>query len=419
MPNRTSEIRIDLWVPEPEPTRAFERLVSELRMLSARRGVRFDLRAGGAVRAVGPDGAERTLAVVKEWEPGRRASLEWSTFEWDPESPPLRTELEVIPADEGTRISFRCANWSASPHFRDADELLGWFASGVVRPLALSLGPEEMGDWVTDRGSRRPTGSRARQSYSEPIYHLPNFRLIRERLALTADDRLLEVGCGGGAFLREALASGCRAQAVDHSPEMVETALEVNREAVREGRLEVREADAASLPFADASSTCAVSTGVFHFLPDPDRALREIYRVLRPGGRLILFVGSKVLRGTPAAPEPVASRLRWYEDEELAELARHAGFTNVRVDRPDFVPYARAAGLPEEAIAFFASTPRGGQVLEARRPGDGVRATRRAGRGGAGTTPGRRGSAGIRSPIHRAPRPRRRSSRSPRPPRRT
>jgi hypothetical protein len=96
----------------------------------------------------------------------------------------------------------------------------------------------------------------------EPVYHRPNFRAILETLGLTADDYLLEVGCGGGAFLQEALRSGCRAAAVDHSADMVRLAREVNHDAIAEHRLEILEASADRLPFPDATFSCAVMTGV-------------------------------------------------------------------------------------------------------------------------------------------------------------
>jgi hypothetical protein len=53
--------------------------------------------------------------------------------------------------------------------------------------------------------------------------------------------------------------------------------------------------------------------------------------VLADGGRLALYTTSPALRGTPAAPEPLASHGHFYEDDELAGLAREAGFTNVAV----------------------------------------------------------------------------------------
>lgn len=230
--------------------------------------------------------------------------------------------------------------------------------------------PLGFGDWWTDRVARRPTGPAARKTYSDPVYHRPNFLLILERLHLTRDDRLLEVGCGGGAFLHDALASGCRAWALDHSPDMVRLAREQNRGAVEEKRVEIVEGDAHRLPFSDASCSCAVTTGSFAFWDRPAIALAEIRRVLEPGGRLVLFTGTKELRGTPAAPEPVASRAHWYEDEELVALARGAGFVEVRVDRPDMARAARQAGIPTEALAFFESGPPSGQILEARRAAD-------------------------------------------------
>ena len=62
---------------------------------------------------------------------------------------------------------------------------------------------------------------------------------------------------------------------------------------------------------------CALKTGPFRFLPDPLKAMREEARVLAPGGRFVLFTWSKLLRGTSAVPEPIASRIRFYEGEDL------------------------------------------------------------------------------------------------------
>ena len=178
--------------------------------------------------------------------------------------------------------------------------------------------------------------------------------MILAELALTPDDYLVEVGCGGGVLLKDALLSGCRAAAVDHSPDMVRLAREVNHHAVAEGRLEVRHANADSLPFPDATFTCAAMTGVLGFLPDPVAALREMRRVLSSGGRVVVLGSDPSERGTPASPEPMASRLRFYEDDELKRLAEAAGFESAQVVRRDLEPFARQAGVPEEHLALFA-----------------------------------------------------------------
>ena len=147
---------------------------------------------------------------------------------------------------------------------------------------------------------------------------------------------------------------------------MVQVAREENREAIRDGRLGVVHAEADRIPFAHARFTCAATMNVFGFLDDPVAALSEILRVLRPGGRLLLFTISRDLIGTPAAPEPVASRFHFYEDAELRRLALEAGFTEARVERPDLEPHARAAGLTEEEVLHFRGE-RGAQLLTARK----------------------------------------------------
>jgi ubiquinone/menaquinone biosynthesis C-methylase UbiE len=191
---------------------------------------------------------------------------------------------------------------------------------------------KRLGDWVTDRRARRPSGRRAREIYGAPDVHEQMRCAVLEALELGPDDRLLEIGCGGGMLLRNALTAGCTAAAIDHSAEMVSLACETNAGALSAGRLEVVQADAARLPFEDASFTRIAMVVVFLFLPDPSAVLRECHRVLRPVGRLALCTIPPELKGHPhAAPEPMASRGHFYTDAELQALAHEAGFARATV----------------------------------------------------------------------------------------
>lgn len=345
-PVATIRISMDLGL---DPAAAFEVLVEDLGAALERAGLRFEPGAEGRVLEGGA-----TVGTVVSWEPGERMALRWRPADWDTDE--TEVELRLEPRDGGTTVVLEHRGWGRL--MGDPGELAGWFAGEVAAPLLRSTAPRAFGDWLTDRRARRPWGGQSRAVYRDPLYHYPNFRVILAELALTADDRLLEVGCGGGALLRQALRSGCRAAAVDHSPDMVRLARETNRDAVAAGRLEVTEADAAALPFPDAAFTCAVMTGVLGFLPDPVAVLAEIRRVLRPGGRFVGLGSDPELRGTPAAPEPMASRLRFYDDEQLAALARSAGFDEVEVARRDLEPFAREAGVPEEHVPLFAGVTR-------------------------------------------------------------
>jgi ubiquinone/menaquinone biosynthesis C-methylase UbiE len=235
----------------------------------------------------------------------------------------------------------------------DPAEHVGWLADAAMAPLLRASAPAALGDWLTDRRARRPSGVWARATYRDPLYHWPNFRVILAELALTPADYLVEVGCGGGALLKEALKSGCRAAAVDHSADMVRLASEENHGAIAAGRLAVQQAVADHLPYPDDTFTHATMTGVFGFLSDPVAALRELRRVLALGGRLVVMGTESELRGTPAAPEPMASRLHFYDDDEFRALAVAAGFINARVERRDLEQHARASGVPEEALPLF------------------------------------------------------------------
>ena len=188
------------------------------------------------------------------------------------------------------------------------------------------LGEDGFDDWLTDRVARRPSGARAREVYGAADVHEWARRAILDALALGPDDDLLEIGCGGGLLLSEALSTGASATGVDHSEEMVVLASQ------RAPAADVMLAEAGNLPFADDTFTAVAMSVVFFFLDDPVGVLGECRRVLRRPGRLAVYTTAPELRGTPAAPEPIASRGHFYSDEELAQLARLAGFSEVAVE---------------------------------------------------------------------------------------
>lgn len=101
-----------------------------------------------------------------------------------------------------------------------------------------------------------------------------------DAVSSTAPRRVLEVGCGWGEFaarMRDEL--GADVVALDLSPRMVELA--------RERGVDAHVGDVQELPFPGGSFDCAVANWMLYHVPDIERGLAELARVLAPGGRLV------------------------------------------------------------------------------------------------------------------------------------
>lgn len=140
-------------------------------------------------------------------------------------------------------------------------------------------------------------------------------------------ERVLDVATGTGHAALAASRSGARVTGIDYVPAL----LDIARERAAAERLDVQlvEAPAEQLPFADGSFDVAVSAIGVMFAADHDRAASELVRVVRPGGRIVVaswtrsgFVGGILgIVGRHVAPPPGAqSPVRWGEEEVVAEL---------------------------------------------------------------------------------------------------
>lgn len=205
-------------------------------------------------------------------------------------------------------------------------------------------------------------------------------RVLDHAPGLPAAPRVLDVGCGPGvsAFeLAAALGPDAEVVGVDLADRMIALArAHHRRDFPHLARVRFQEADATRLPFAEGAFDLAVGHSFLYLVPDRPRVLAELYRVLAPGGRLILMepsahgslasaalsagaAWSEVLRTPSAAARFGTSMVLWrvagraagrMSPELVRELFPAAGFSSIEV-------HPTLAGLGLHAVASKPRAP--------------------------------------------------------------
>jgi ubiquinone/menaquinone biosynthesis C-methylase UbiE len=152
-------------------------------------------------------------------------------------------------------------------------------------------------------------------------------------------DRALELGCGTGFFLLNLIQSGIarRGSVTDLSPGMVKVATRNGQSLGLE--IDGRVADAEGIPYEDNTFDLVVGHAVLHHIPDVELSLREVLRVLRPGGRFV-FAGEPTTVGNSYAR--ALSTLTWRITTSATKLP---GLEGWRRPKAELDESSRAAAL--------------------------------------------------------------------------
>jgi ubiquinone/menaquinone biosynthesis C-methylase UbiE len=149
-------------------------------------------------------------------------------------------------------------------------------------------------------------------------------RLAADLAEVTADDRVVDVGCGPGAAARLAARRGADVIGVDPAPVMLKLARRLTHRAAPVSWVD---GSAEAIPVLDGAATVLWSISTVHHWRDVDAGLAEAYRVLAPGGRLLV-----IERHTRPGAKGLASH-GWTDDQvaRFTDQCRAAGFIDVRV----------------------------------------------------------------------------------------
>jgi len=146
---------------------------------------------------------------------------------------------------------------------------------------------------------------------------------------------MLDVGCGGGRTIQKlaAIASEGKVYGIDHSAASVAAARGANAQTIAEDRVDIQQGSVSDLPFPNNMFDVVTAVETHYYWPDLIADLREIRRVLKPGGRLVVIAETYKGRRFDAFFRPAMKLLRatYLSVSEHREMLSAAGYSGTAV----------------------------------------------------------------------------------------
>ena len=148
---------------------------------------------------------------------------------------------------------------------------------------------------------------------------------------------VLDIGCGGGGNIKrfaEIIEDG-KIYGIDYSETAISVSREVNKIYIENGNVEIYNASVSSLPFKDDFFNIVSGFETYYFWPDLPKDLKEIYRVLKPKGKLILvnegYLCSNEKKRKKAEKWSTLGQFHIHTPEEYNDFLTKAGFSDIQI----------------------------------------------------------------------------------------
>ena len=164
-----------------------------------------------------------------------------------------------------------------------------------------------------------------------PMGHRQYYGKTAAVLQLQPDDVLLDVACGSGEFLDEQAGHVKQVTGVDVSDIEVRLARRKLHDRITAGTAHVVHGDAAALPLPDDQFTAVNCVGSFLAFDNPARALAEMRRVLRPGGRAVICLEEHGADGKGHTEQEQLWGFPFYTEQQIDDLFTEAGLEGVSI----------------------------------------------------------------------------------------
>ena len=156
-------------------------------------------------------------------------------------------------------------------------------------------------------------------------------------VAIDKHATVLDMGCGGGKTITKlaAMASEGKLYGIDHSADAVNMARRINKEIIENGRAEIHEGSVSHLPFADDMFDVITAVETHFWWPDLPSDMHEVFRVLKPGGLMVIvaeiYKGAKTATAKMAEKYAARSGMAFLSVDEHREMFSNAGYTNIQI----------------------------------------------------------------------------------------
>ncbi len=162
---------------------------------------------------------------------------------------------------------------------------------------------------------------------------------------------ILDIGCGGGGNIERyaKMVLNGKIYGIDYSGTAVYISKEINKRYIEQGIVEIYQGSVSSLPFTDNFFNLISGFEAYYFWPDLTRDLKEIYRVLKPNGHLILvnegYISNNEKKRNKAKKWSKLGNFPIHTPEEYRKFLGEAGFSNIQISEEYKKGWITAIGM--------------------------------------------------------------------------